>query len=156
MENYYEITKKQARDIGKVMISDYQGFDPMAGEAANGFNLVSEQYAKYIDTSKTKLKPKNQIELKTSNINTKMITNTDWKNLSQDFFYSSLMSKVLTNANPNGYSTFLKVLTDGENNYASENAFLSTFNMLGITWTPTEKAEINTILTNNNFTVQVS
>jgi hypothetical protein len=155
MENYYEITKKQARDIGKVMISDYQGFDPMAGETANGFNLVSEQYAQYIDTSKTRLKPKNQIQLRTSNINTKMITNTDWKNLSQAFFYSSLMPKVLSSANSNGYATMLKVLTDGENNYASENAFLAAFNMMGVSWTTLEKAEINAILTANNFTIQV-
>ena len=41
------------------------------------------------------------------------------------------MTKILSSANPNGYSTMLKVLTDGENNYASEAA-LQVFGMLGI------------------------
>lgn len=163
MENYYIITKHQAKKIGRIDYAKGKRFDPFVGEQTNGFYLVSEQLYEAIKTrpefenvSFTNTKKTSNINLRTHNINTKMITNADWKELSQAFFYSSLMTKVLTQANPNAYSTFLKVLTDGENNYASENAFLAMFNAMGITWTTAEKAEINAILTANNFTIQIS
>lgn len=158
MSNFYHITKKQARDLGVINYAPGYAFDPFVGETKNGFYLVDEQMLNHvtIDTTKSKKQSKEQIELRTLNLNEKMITNTDWKNLSQEFFYSSLMPKVLSSANSNGYATMLKVLTDGENNYASENAFLAAFNMMGVTWTTQEKAEINNILTANNFTIQVA
>lgn len=163
MENYYIITKHQAKQLGRIDYAKGKRFDPFVGEQTNGFYVVSEELYNEIKTrpefenvSFANTKKTNTLNLRTNNINTKMATNADWKNLSQDFFYSSLLPKAMQNATPNAYSTFLKVLTDGENNYASENAFLATFGMLGVTWTTAEKAEINTILTNNNFTVQVS
>lgn len=158
MSNFYHITKKQANDIGVVQLSKGFAFDPRVGEQTNGFYLVEEsvyeQIKNTVPLNVTYSKLSNQINLRQINIMAN-ITNSDWKNLSQDFFYSTLMPKVMANATPNAYSTFLKVLTDGENNYASENAFLSTFNMLGVTWTTQEKAQINQILSNNNFTVVI-
>ena len=164
MENFYYITKKQARDLGRIEYGNNQTFDPFCGETLSGFYLISETMynvikdlpqAANIDWSLSKFTSKENLQLRQLNMPNN-ITNSDWKELSQAFFYSSLMSKAIQNASPNAYSTFLKVLTDGENNYASENAFLAMFNAMGITWTTAEKAEINTILTNNNFTVQIS
>lgn len=153
------ITKKQARDIGYIQTGEWEAFDPFVGETINGmYTVTDEMYSVVsgntaIDWTK---KRKETINLRTKTLG-KMVTNNDWKNLSQAFFYDSgLMTKILSSANPNGYSTMLKVLTDGENNYASENAFLLVFSMLGISWTTQEKATINSILTANNFTIQIS
>ena len=163
MENFYYITKKQARDLGKITYGKNQVFDPFCGETSQGFYLISETMynvikslpqAASINWSLSKFTSKENLQLRQLNM-ANNITNSDWKELSQAFFYSTLMSKALSSASPNAYSTFLKVLTDGENNYASENAFLAMFNALGITWTAAEKTEINTILTANNFTIQV-
>jgi hypothetical protein len=161
MSKFYQITKKQAKDIGVINYANGHAFDPFVGETVNGFYLVEEQVYNLvkdlcdINVSRSKISERQNITLRTINLNQKMITNTDWKNLSQAFFYSTLMPKALQYASPNAYSTFLKVLTDGENNYASENAFLQMFNAMGITWTSAEKAEINAILTENNFTIQI-
>lgn len=158
MSNFYHITKKQAKDIGVVQLSKGFAFDPNVGETTMGFYLVEESVYNQvkdtvsIDVSRSKLS--NQISLR--QVNMASLTNSDWKNLSQDFFYNStIMTKILSSANPNGYSTMLKVLTDGENNYASEAAFLQVFGMLGISWTQAEKDIINGILTDNNFTIQI-
>lgn len=79
----------------------------------------------------------------------------NWKGLSQSLFYSAIFQKAKALANPNAYSTLLKVLTDGENTYASENAFLICFNWLDVNFTQSEKTELNTILANNNFTITI-
>jgi hypothetical protein len=79
----------------------------------------------------------------------------NWKGLSQDLFYSPLFQKAMMLANPNAYSTLLKVLTDGENNYASQNAFLQAFTWMGVEFTTEEKSELNNILSNNGFTITV-
>lgn len=163
MENYYAITKHQANKIGRIDYDNGKRFDPFVGEQTSGFYIINEVIYNEIKTrpefegvSFDNTKLTSDINLRTFQKDEKMITNADWKNLSQAFFYSTLMPKAMQYATPNAYSTFLKVLTDGENNYASENAFLMTFNMLGVTWTPIEKAEINGILTANNFTIQVA
>lgn len=79
----------------------------------------------------------------------------NWKGLSQGLFYSPLYPKTLIEASPNAFSTLLKVLTDGENGYASENAFLMVFNLLNVEYTQQEKDQINEILSTNNFTITV-
>jgi hypothetical protein len=58
-------------------------------------------------------------------------------------------------ANPNAYSTLLKVLTDGENNFASQNAFLQAFTWMGVEFTIEEKVILNEILSNNGFTIKL-
>lgn len=79
----------------------------------------------------------------------------NWKGLSQDLFYSPLFQKAMMFANPNAYSTLLKVLTDGENNFASQNAFLQAFNWMGVDFTTEEKVILNQILSTNGFTITI-
>jgi hypothetical protein len=79
----------------------------------------------------------------------------NWKGLSQELFYSPLFQKAMMLANPNAYSTLLKVLTDGENNTASEGAFLQAFTWMGVPFTAEEKGVLNEILSNNGFTITV-
>lgn len=79
----------------------------------------------------------------------------NWKGLQQDLFYSPLLQKAMILANPNAYSTFLKVLYDGENNYASEIDFLQAFALIGVEFTEEEKSSLNKILSNNCFSIRV-
>lgn len=80
----------------------------------------------------------------------------NWKGLRINLFYSPLFLKALTEANTNAYSTLLKVITDGEISEASENTFLYIFNMLGMTFSTAEKAELNGYLQANNFTIRIA
>ena len=79
----------------------------------------------------------------------------NWKNFKEELFKSQVFYKAIQQGNPNVYTTLLKVITDGETNYAKEENFILLFNMLGIEWTQVEKDFINQTLINNNFTVQV-
>ena len=79
----------------------------------------------------------------------------NWKNFKEELFKSQVFFKALQLGSPNVYTTLLKVITDGETNYAKEENFILLFNMLGIEWTQEEKDFINQTLSSNNFTVQV-
>ena len=80
----------------------------------------------------------------------------DWQKFSQVMWDNvSLFGKIVMTANPNGYATLLKVMTDGERGIAAQNALLTAINLLGIVFTEEEKLFINTTLTENNFTIQI-
>ena len=79
----------------------------------------------------------------------------NWKEFKETLFNSPVYYKTLSLGNPNVYSTLLKLITDGENGYAKQENFVNLFNMLGIEWTSEERAEINTALSNNHFTISV-
>lgn len=78
-----------------------------------------------------------------------------WKELKLALFSSPLYLRAITEANPNAYSTLLKLMTDGENGDASEQTFLVILNMLGMTFSDLEKAELNGYFEANNFTIRL-
>lgn len=79
----------------------------------------------------------------------------NWKGLRIALFNSPLFNRAITEANPNLYSTLLKIITDGETDEADENIFLTILNMLGMTFSIAEKAELNKYFTDNNFTIRL-
>ena len=79
----------------------------------------------------------------------------NWKGLRLNLYNSPLFIRAITEANPNAYFTLLKVITDGEIDNAFEETFLAIFNMLGMTFNDSEKAEINGYLIENNFTIRI-
>lgn len=78
----------------------------------------------------------------------------NWTRLKHDLLETTIFNKARLEGHANTYSTLLKVITDGETSWASENLFKSLFLDLGITLNETEKAEFNRILQVNNFTIQ--
>lgn len=79
----------------------------------------------------------------------------NWNGLTQSLWGSSLMGYAATYANPNGFSLLLKVLTDGEINSAAQQSFLTALSFCGLSLSVNQKAELNAMLTANNFTIQV-
>lgn len=82
----------------------------------------------------------------------------DWVKLEQDLRYfgdGALFGKAVATASPNPFSIFLKTLENGDKGIASENALAYAFSILGVSWTDEEKGQLNTILTQNNFTIQL-
>jgi len=79
----------------------------------------------------------------------------NWKGLRLNLYNSPLFIRAITEANPNAYSTLLKVITDGEIDNAFEETFLAIFNMLGMTFSAEEKTELNGYLEANNFTIRI-
>lgn len=82
----------------------------------------------------------------------------NWVKLEQDLRYfggGSLFGKAVAIASPNPFSIFLKTLEDGDKGIASQNALAYAFSILGVSWTDEEKGQLNTILTQNNFTIQL-
>jgi hypothetical protein len=80
----------------------------------------------------------------------------DWNGLTQDLKNSPLMLFAYQYANPNGFNLFLKTLTDGENSSASEGFLLTTIGMCQLSFSTTQKAQLNQMLADNNFTIRVS
>lgn len=78
-----------------------------------------------------------------------------WKELKTSMFNSSLFQKAIVQANPNAYSTLLKVLSDGEAGDGNEQNLLLMINMLGMTFSAEEKAELNGYFETNNFTIRL-
>jgi hypothetical protein len=79
----------------------------------------------------------------------------NWRGLTESLYASPLMFKAMNEANPNAFAIFLKVLTDGEAGNSTENTLKNSILMMGLTFSDSEKAELNLILTNNNFTIQI-
>ena len=82
----------------------------------------------------------------------------DWIKLEQDLRYfngGSLFGKALMTAIPNPFSIFLKTLENGSKGIASQNALAYAFSILGVEWTSEEITQLNTLLTDNNFTFQL-
>jgi hypothetical protein len=88
-------------------------------------------------------------------VDTYMTYERNWRGLTESLYGSQLFYKAMTSANPNAYSTILKVLSDGENGNSTQNTFLSVFNMLGVNWSEEEKTQLNTVLSDNLFTIQI-
>jgi hypothetical protein len=78
-----------------------------------------------------------------------------WKELKMSLFASPLFQRAIVQANPNAYSTLLKVLSDGENGDGNEANLLLMINMLGMTFSAQEKAELNGYFEANNFTIRL-
>lgn len=79
----------------------------------------------------------------------------DWNGLTQSLWSSDLMGFAAQNANPNGFSLLLKVLTDGEINSAAQQSFLTALSFCGLSLSTNQKQELNQMLTDNHFTIQV-
>jgi hypothetical protein len=78
-----------------------------------------------------------------------------WKELKMALFGSPLFQRAIVQANPNAYSTLLKVLSDGENGDGNEGNLHMMINMLGMTFSQAEKAELNGYFEINNFTIRL-
>lgn len=78
-----------------------------------------------------------------------------WKELKTLMFNSPLFQRAIAQANPNAYSTLLKVISDGEAGDGSEQNLLMMINMLGMTFSAAEKAELNGYFETNNFTIRL-
>lgn len=86
------------------------------------------------------------------------IVRPNWLTLEQSLRYahdSALFTKAFTQASDKGFNLFTVTLLNGKRGDSSENALAFAFSMLGVTWTGTEKSQINTILTENHFTIQI-
>lgn len=80
----------------------------------------------------------------------------DWLNMKETLFKSQLFYKAISEANPNIYATLLKVIQDGENGVGKEQNFVDLFNLLNITWTPTELEYLDAVLQTNGFSIVLS
>lgn len=78
-----------------------------------------------------------------------------WLNLEQTLRYSSLFEKAWTEASDKGFNLFTITLINGKSGVASEAALSFAFEMLGVTWDENEKEQLNQILKDNNFTIQL-
>lgn len=78
----------------------------------------------------------------------------NWTQLKHELLETTIFQKALKYGNGNAYATILKVITDGETTWASENLFRSMFLALGITLTEGETALFNQILERNQFTIR--
>jgi hypothetical protein len=83
------------------------------------------------------------------------ILSPNWRGLTESLYKSQLIIKAMQEANPNGFSIFLKVLTDGEAGNSTENTLRNSILMMGLSFSTEEQAELNTILSTNNFTIQI-
>jgi hypothetical protein len=84
----------------------------------------------------------------------------NWLGLEQDLRYSNLFAKAFLLAKTDlsvavGMNFFMVTLVNGKSGQASENSLEFAFSVLGVTWTESEKTELNTILENNNFTIRL-
>ena len=82
----------------------------------------------------------------------------NWIKLEQDLRYFGdgyLFGKAVATASPNSFSVFLRTLGNGQDGKASENSLAFAFSILGVSWADEEKGQLNTILTQNNFTIQL-
>ena len=82
------------------------------------------------------------------------VKSINWLTFKETLFKSALFFRALTEANPNAYSTLLKIIQDGENNVGIENNFEYVFNLLGFTLTEEETIYLNSTLESNNFTIR--
>lgn len=87
------------------------------------------------------------------------ILQPNWIKLTNDLYSSNTFNYALNTSNILNlvmYTTLLKVLTDGENGSpnATEEVFLN-FLSKSMIYTLEQKTEINGILINNNFSVQL-
>lgn len=84
----------------------------------------------------------------------------NWLGLEQALRYSPLYGKALTLAKTSlpvavGMNLFMMTLSNGKRGDASENALAFAFSQLGIEWSEEELDGINTLLSNNNFTITI-
>ena len=88
-------------------------------------------------------------------INNVIVYTLNWLGLEQQLRYSALFAKAFTDSTEKGFSLFMVTLVNGKNGQASESSLAFAFSVIGVTWTDSEKIELNTILSNNNFTITV-
>ena len=117
--------------------------------------MKNETYKKKLDSNGNPILINGEfvMELVSSETLPDTIQPPNWAGLTQSLWASPLFKKAVAFGNPNGYATMLKVLTDGENTTASENAFKIAFSLMGLSLTASELTELNTILSSNNFTI---
>jgi hypothetical protein len=79
----------------------------------------------------------------------------NWTKLKFDLLTSPVLSALVPTTTPQGFTIFNTFLTDGQNGHSDQKNFSLYFNYMGLTLNDTQKLTINTILTNNNFTIQL-
>lgn len=79
----------------------------------------------------------------------------DWQGLEQSLWQSSLMSRALQEANPNGFSLLLKVFTDGKDGLAVESSLAFALGVLGLVFSEAEKGILNALFEQFDFTIRV-
>jgi hypothetical protein len=85
----------------------------------------------------------------------KKINSPNWLGLEQELVYSTLFPKAINDSDPNWFSILQTALQNGKKNETSESFLLNTLSNLGVVWTTSEKTQLNQILLNNNFTIQI-
>lgn len=86
------------------------------------------------------------------------VTPPNWRGLVIGLRESQSFMSVLigqTSVNQIAYSTLMKVLTDGENGYSTESFLLQMLQVTCSSFSQTQKDEINQILINNQFSIQL-
>ena len=83
------------------------------------------------------------------------VKNLNWEQLKKDLYVSPLFSKAFAQANDKAFTLFRAELIDGMNGNGNEVELKVFINMMGLTFTDSEKLELNKILTDNNFTIQI-
>lgn len=82
----------------------------------------------------------------------------NWRGLTEGLYASNIFMLVLmgqVSVSSIAYSTLIKMLTDGEAGNCSQEKLLSILQVLSGSFSQEQKDEINTILTNNLFTIQL-
>lgn len=80
----------------------------------------------------------------------------NWTKLKSDLLTSPDLAVLLPHTSPQGFTVFTIYLTDGQNGHSDQRSFPIYFSYMGLTLTDTQKQVINTILTSNNFTIQIN
>lgn len=80
----------------------------------------------------------------------------NWVQLKSDLLTSPVLAPLISITNPQGFTVFTTYLTSGEFGNSNPDNFPTYFAYMGLTLTIDQKSAINTILTNNNFTIQLT
>lgn len=85
-----------------------------------------------------------------------LILEPDWTQLKFDLLTSPILAPLVSTTNPQGFTVFTTYLTAGEIGNSNPENFPVYFAYMGLTLTTDQRTAINTILTNNNFTIQLT
>ena len=88
-----------------------------------------------------------------------MVVPPNWTQLKNALYNSVLFADIAEeriSINQFGYSTFLKTITDGEAGNSDEKTLLKMFGLLKIDFTDEQKSQINKMLSDNYFEIQLT
>ncbi len=79
----------------------------------------------------------------------------NWKAFKENLFNTPIFLKLISEANPNAYTTLIKIIQDGEDGKGKEDNFTFMFKLLNVNWNDSEIKLINEALNINGFSISV-